>query len=50
MKRAYCIACALALLFGAGSAFALDPAMRISQYAHTAWHMQDGAFGGAPTR
>ena len=22
--------------------------MRISQYAHTAWHMQDGVFGGAP--
>ncbi len=48
MKRADCIACALVLLFGAGQVFALDPAMRISQYAHTAWHMQDGVFGGAP--
>jgi signal transduction histidine kinase/ligand-binding sensor domain-containing protein len=48
MKRAYCIAGALTLLLGAGSALALDPAMQISQYAHTAWHMQDGVFGGAP--
>ncbi len=48
MKRAYCIASALALLFGAAPVFALDPAMQISQYAHTAWHMQDGVFGGAP--
>src|SRR5579862_8233691 len=49
MRRAYCIASILAaLLIGAGPAFALDPAMRISQYAHTAWRMQDGVFGGAP--
>lgn len=48
MKRVYCAASALALLFCAGPAVALDPAMRISQYAHTAWHMQDGVFGGAP--
>jgi ligand-binding sensor domain-containing protein/signal transduction histidine kinase len=45
MKR---IAAVTALLFCAGPAFALDPAMRISQYAHTAWHMQDGVFSGAP--
>jgi ligand-binding sensor domain-containing protein len=45
MKR---IAAVSALLLLTGPAFALDPAMRISQYAHTAWHMQDGVFGGAP--
>jgi signal transduction histidine kinase/ligand-binding sensor domain-containing protein len=43
-----CIAAGLALLFWARPAVALDPAMRISQYAHAAWRMQDGAFGGAP--
>src|SRR6202451_46589 len=30
------------------SATALDPGLQISQYAHTAWRMQDGAFSGAP--
>jgi signal transduction histidine kinase/ligand-binding sensor domain-containing protein len=29
--------------------FAVDPATRISQYAHTAWRIQDGAFSGAPS-
>src|ERR1700679_2122581 len=48
MKRAHCIAGPLALVYWMGPAFALDPVMRISQYAHTAWHMQDGVFGGAP--
>src|SRR5689334_16493465 len=28
---------------------ALNPSHRISQYSHTAWRMQDGAFAGAPT-
>jgi signal transduction histidine kinase/ligand-binding sensor domain-containing protein len=45
MKR---VAAVAALLLWTGPAFALDPAMRISQYAHTAWRMQDGVFGGAP--
>jgi signal transduction histidine kinase/ligand-binding sensor domain-containing protein len=27
---------------------ALDPDRRISQYAHTAWRVQDGAFSGTP--
>ena len=31
------------------SANALDPDRRISQYAHTAWRVRDGAFAGAPT-
>ena len=29
-------------------ASALDPDRRISQYAHSAWRMQDGPFGSAP--
>ena len=28
---------------------AVDPDRRISQYAHTAWRVRDGAFAGAPT-
>ena len=31
------------------SANAVDPDRRISQYAHTAWRVRDGAFAGAPT-
>lgn len=31
------------------SANAVDPDQRISQYGHTAWHMRDGVFAGAPT-
>src|SRR5476651_722416 len=30
------------------SAWAVDPARRITQYAHTAWRLQDGVFNGAP--
>ena len=29
--------------------YALDPAPKLSQYAHTAWRVQDGTFSGAPT-
>lgn len=29
-------------------AWAVDPSRRISQYAHTAWRLQDGAFTGVP--
>jgi signal transduction histidine kinase/ligand-binding sensor domain-containing protein len=29
-------------------AYALDPDRQISQYAHTAWRMQEGAFNGTP--
>jgi signal transduction histidine kinase/ligand-binding sensor domain-containing protein len=42
------MAAAVVLLLSSGSAFALDRALRISQYAHTAWYMQDGVFAGAP--
>jgi signal transduction histidine kinase/ligand-binding sensor domain-containing protein len=36
------------LLSAACSLFALDPTKHISQYAHTAWRMQDGVFSGSP--
>ena len=29
-------------------ALAVNPDRLISQYAHTAWRMQDGSFGGTP--
>ena len=32
----------------AASAWAADPARHITQYAHTAWRMEDGAFNSAP--
>lgn len=31
-----------------GAALALDPERRLTQYAHSAWRIQDGSFGGAP--
>jgi signal transduction histidine kinase/ligand-binding sensor domain-containing protein len=39
--RALALACALATL-SCPHAFALDPALDISQYAHTAWRVRDG--------
>jgi signal transduction histidine kinase/ligand-binding sensor domain-containing protein len=36
------------LLFFVGTASAIDPGNRITQYAHTAWRVQDGFFSGAP--
>jgi ligand-binding sensor domain-containing protein len=36
------------LLFAMSLAWALDPSLHISQYAHTAWRIQDGVFSGAP--
>jgi ligand-binding sensor domain-containing protein len=45
MKR---VAAVAAVLLCAGPSFALDPVLRISQYAHTAWRTQDGVFGGGP--
>src|SRR5260370_40083779 len=36
------------LWFAARSAWAVDPRSRISQYAHTAWRIQDGVFSGTP--
>jgi signal transduction histidine kinase/ligand-binding sensor domain-containing protein len=39
----------LILLSIANPASALDPNMRITQYRHTAWRIQEGAFASAPT-
>jgi ligand-binding sensor domain-containing protein len=36
------------LFFASRSVCTLDPNKQISQYAHSAWRMQDGAFSGAP--
>lgn len=38
----------LALSAASNAAYALDPGVRISQYAHTVWRMQEGAFSGTP--
>ncbi len=38
----------IALLLLCFPALALDPSLHISQYAHTAWRVQDGAFNGTP--
>jgi signal transduction histidine kinase/ligand-binding sensor domain-containing protein len=35
-------------LLAAGPAWAVDPSRHISQYAHTAWRIQDGVFSGTP--
>jgi streptogramin lyase len=37
------------LLFLAGPAYALDPAMPLSQYNHYAWRVADGTFRAEPT-
>jgi signal transduction histidine kinase/ligand-binding sensor domain-containing protein len=42
------LAVCLTLLLATCSARAVDPNMRISQYGHTAWRIQDGVFSGAP--
>jgi signal transduction histidine kinase/ligand-binding sensor domain-containing protein len=42
------IVLALIALILCSSALALVPDRRISQYAHTAWRIQDGFFGGTP--
>jgi ligand-binding sensor domain-containing protein len=39
----------LPLLFGSRSCIALNPKVAISQYSHTSWRVQDGAFEGTPT-
>src|SRR6266850_2917560 len=34
--------------FAVSSGWAVDPTRHISQYAHTAWRIQDGVFNGSP--
>jgi len=41
------IAVALGALLAAPGAFALNPALDVSQYAHTAWKISDGFFKGS---
>ena len=51
MQRAHmraCISIAILLAYCA-CAFALDPALDVSQYAHTAWRMRDGFVKGQIT-
>lgn len=38
----------MAILLAAQTAWAVDPATRITQYAHTAWRNRDGYFASAP--
>jgi ligand-binding sensor domain-containing protein len=38
----------LLCFFAVSSAWAVDPTRHISQYAHTAWRIQDGVFSGTP--
>src|SRR5712671_4054567 len=38
----------LVCLFAAISAWAVDPSRYITQYAHTAWRIQDGVINGMP--
>ncbi len=47
IPRSYFL-CLLLFLFAVNSVWAVDPSRHISQYAHTAWRIQDGVFGGAP--
>jgi ligand-binding sensor domain-containing protein len=39
---------AVIALFLAAPSYGLDPTRYLSQYGHTAWRLQDGAFAGAP--
>ena len=40
--------CLMLFLFAVSSVWAVDPSRHISQYAHTAWRIQDGVFSGSP--
>jgi PAS domain S-box-containing protein len=50
-RRVFVLGTVLAslLLIALPPACALDPDRRISQYAHTAWRVRDGAFAGTPS-
>jgi ligand-binding sensor domain-containing protein len=39
---------AIGCLLTPAPASALDPTVRLTQYRHTAWRVQDGSFAGAP--
>ena len=42
------LVCILSLWLIIGTAYALDPSKRLTQYAHTAWQIQDGFFPNTP--
>src|SRR5580692_12768731 len=42
------LACALSLWLTLSAAHALDPNKRLTQYAHTAWRIQDGFLPNTP--
>ncbi len=46
--RVLCLCLAFACI-GVDAAYAVDPSRPISQYAHTAWRLDDGFFRGEPT-
>jgi ligand-binding sensor domain-containing protein len=50
-KNAILTICCVSLLalFASRDAVALNPRVAISQYAHTTWRVQDGAFQGVPS-
>jgi PAS domain S-box-containing protein len=50
-RRVFVLGVVLAslLLAALPRSLALDPERRISQYAHTAWRVRDGAFAGTPS-
>ena len=41
--------CVIEICLLASQAFGLNPSRRISQYAHTAWRLQEGYLNGTPT-
>ena len=41
-------AAAIVLMFAVPPATALDPAVRVTQYRHSVWRVQEGAFDSAP--
>jgi signal transduction histidine kinase/ligand-binding sensor domain-containing protein len=43
----WCFLCLVLFLLAVNSVWAVDPTRHISQYAHTAWRIQDGVFNGA---
>ena len=49
MRRALALLtmAAVSLLFSSAPLLALEPSLEVSQYAHTAWTVRDGAFSGS---
>ena len=43
------LALLLLIVLNSTAVLALDPDLRMSQYAHTSWRLQDGVFNGIPT-